>query len=205
MSGPTDIVVVVLAGGEGRRMGGSKPLRAFGTTTLIGRALELAKSYADAVAIAVRDPAQVAVEDDTPRLVDNPRYGGPIAGLASALDFGIRCGTPLVLTLPCDTPRLPGDLAMRLQVALAANADVAMAASGGRLHPTCALWRADTARRLSGYVTTGSGSLRGFAEACGMVRVDWSADAGDPFANANTPGELQRLQPVLGADLFLGG
>jgi molybdopterin-guanine dinucleotide biosynthesis protein A len=189
-------VVVVLAGGEGRRMGGAKPLRAYGPTTLIGRAVELAASYGETVAVAVRDPAQLGATTPAHLLFDDPALGGPIAGLASALRFATERDARTVMTLPCDTPRLPSDLATRLCAALAANGDVAMAASDGRLHPTCALWRAHVAARLPAYVAAGASSLRGFAKACGMVVVDWPGGAGDAFANANTPEDLRRLQPA---------
>jgi molybdopterin-guanine dinucleotide biosynthesis protein A len=199
------MVVVVLAGGEGLRMGGAKPLRAFGATTLIGHALELARSYGDPIAVAVRDPAQVAGAGDAPLLIDDPALGGPLAGLASALAFAGRQGAAAVLTLPCDTPRLPPDLPKRLRAAMTDDVAAAVAASAGRLHPTCALWRSDAAARLPDYVATGRSSLIGLAEACGLARVDWPAGEADPFANANTPEDLQRLQPALpGADHHLG-
>lgn len=182
-------------------MGGTKPVRAFGATTLIGRALELAHGYGGPVAVAVREPGQVAGVGDAALLIDDPALGGPLAGLASALAFAGRLGAPAALTLPCDTPRLPPDLPARLRAAMAEDFGAAVAASAGRLHPTCALWRADALARLPAYVAAGRSSLIGFAEACGMVRVDWPAGEADLFANANTPEDLRRLQPArLGAD-----
>lgn len=196
MSASVDPVVVVLAGGEGRRMGGAKPLQRFGETTLIGRALELARGYGGAVAVALRDPAQVADIGEARLLVDDPSVGGPIAGLASALAHGRSCGARFVLTLPCDTPLLPSDLRSRLAAALADDRNVALASSGGRLHPACALWRVEALDQLAGYLATGRSSLKGFAETCGMATVDWAVGAADPFANANTPDDLRRLQPA---------
>jgi molybdopterin-guanine dinucleotide biosynthesis protein A len=52
------MAVVVLAGGEGRRMGGRKPLRAFGGGTLIGHAVALARTWSSTVAVAVRSRAR---------------------------------------------------------------------------------------------------------------------------------------------------
>jgi molybdopterin-guanine dinucleotide biosynthesis protein A len=190
-----DIAVVVLAGGEGRRMGGAKPLRRFGGATLIGRALELAHGYGGPVAVAVRDPAQVTGAGDAPLLIDHAAIGGPIAGLASALAFARGNGARAVLTLPCDTPWLPPDLRARLDAALEPGVGAAVAASVGRLHPTCALWRASAGPRLGPYLASGRSSLIGFAEACGMARVDWPQGGLDPFANANTRDDLVRLQP----------
>jgi molybdopterin-guanine dinucleotide biosynthesis protein A len=197
MTGPS--IAVVFAGGEGLRMGGSKPTRRFGDTTLIGRALELARTYAVHVAVAVRDPSQ-APGVAAPLLLDDPAIEGPLAGLASALRFARGQGADRVLTLPCDTPRLPADFAARLLSA--PTAAVAVARSGGRLHPACALWSDQVLDALPAYLASGRRSLRGLAETMGMTVVDWSFTAGDPFANANTPEELAALQPGPSAAAF---
>lgn len=186
--------VVVLAGGEGRRMGGDKPLMPWGQTTLIGRAVAQARAFGGEIAVAVRDPRQVAGAVDTLLLVDAADIQGPLAGLASALMFARDIGAVDVLTLPCDAPRLPLDLAQRLALDLRGGAKVAIAQSAGRLHPTCALWRTAALNVLPRYIASDQRSLKGFAATLGMACVEWSAEEGDPFANANTPEELAGLQ-----------
>src|SRR4051812_18101131 len=103
-----DTAVVVLAGGEGRRIGGGKPLRLVDGRPLIVHALALARRWSPRVAVAVRDPAQVG-DVDAPLVLDDPAHAGPVAGLAAAFGFAAAEGVGLVLTLPCDTPRLPAD------------------------------------------------------------------------------------------------
>jgi len=193
-----DLAVVVLAGGEGRRMGGDKPRRPWGGTTLVARALDQARGYghAGAVALAVRDAAQVAGAVTARLLLDDPDIEGPLAGLGAALAFAREIGAPGVLTMPCDAPRLPADLAVRLRTKLGPSIGVAVARSGGQLHPTCALWRAVAADALPAFLATGRRSLHGFAAALGMAAVDWAVDPFDPFANANTPDQLHALQPI---------
>lgn len=193
MTGPT--AVVVLAGGEGRRMGGGKPLRPYGSTTLLAHAVGLARGWSPIVAVAVRSADQAAGATDSPLIVDDPAIAGPAAGLAAAFAFAVRRGADRLLTLPCDAPCLPRDLLTRLEAGLGNDAGVAVAASLGRLHPTCALWRMACAERLPGYLIARS-SLRGFAAECGLAAIEWPCDAeADPFANANTPAELAALQP----------
>lgn len=188
------VAVVVLAGGEGRRMGGGKPLRPFGQTTLVGQAIAHARRWSPLVAVAVRTRDQVPANLDAPALLDDPAIPGPAAGLASAFAFAASVNAPHLLTLPCDAPCLPVDLLDRLQASLG-EARVAVASSLGRLHPTCALWRTECAARLPAYLATAT-SLRGFAADCGMTEVAWPpGPGGDPFANANTPEELAALQP----------
>lgn len=194
MSGPR--VCVVLAGGEGRRMGGGKALRRLGRMTLGGRALDLARGYAEVAAIAVRHDRQVEDTGDAVLILDNPAIPGPLAGLASAMTHAHARGAQRVLTIACDMPRLPPDLFERLAAALdgAPEAGVAVAASGGRLHPVCALWPADAAAQLAAYAAAGRASLKGFAAELGYTVVEWNARGGDPFVNVNTPEDLAALQ-----------
>ncbi|HEX5377740.1 MAG TPA: molybdenum cofactor guanylyltransferase [Phenylobacterium sp.] len=189
-------LAVILAGGEGRRMGGSKPLRTLGKTTLIAHALKLARGYCPTVAVSVRSLDQLAGVADAELLIDPPRLEGPLAGLEAALTFARREGAAKVLTLPCDAPRLPSNLRSRLESVLDRNglAKVAMASSGGRLHPTCALWSVDALEPLRAYAAAGGRSLKGLAGELCMAIVAWDAEEADPFANANTPEELAALQ-----------
>jgi molybdenum cofactor guanylyltransferase len=195
----TTTAVVVLAGGEGRRMGGSKPRMPWDQTTLIGHAVDLARGYGGEVAVAVREESQVVGAVTAHLLLDDPGIEGPLAGLASALGFAQKLGAVCVLTLPCDAPQLPADFAVRLNAALAPDFGVAVAHSRGRAHPTCALWRIGVLHALPGYLATGRRSLNGFAEAVGMTAAAWASVGPDPFANANTPAELAALQSRAGA------
>lgn len=187
--------VVVLAGGEGRRMGGGKPLRPFGETTLIAHAVALARRWSPLVAVAVREPGQVEGAVEAPLVLDDPAVEGPIAGLAAGLAFAREVGAERLLTIPCDAPRLPRDLLARLEAAMADGVCAAVPESGGELRPDCALWDVAAAERLPAYLAKGGRSLRDFAAACGQAQVSWPADGG-VFDNANTPEALAALQPA---------
>lgn len=190
------LAAVVLAGGQGTRMGGRKALQPWSGATLVAQALAQARGYAPIVAVAVRQADQLDGALEAELLIDDPAVPGPLAGLASALAFAKRRGAAAVLTLPCDTPFLPADLAERLSSALDAQHPVALAQSGGHWHPTCAVWRAHLADRIAPYIATGRSSLYGFAQFVGCRIVDWGEAAPDPFANANTLDELARLEAV---------
>jgi molybdopterin-guanine dinucleotide biosynthesis protein A len=176
-----DLSIVILAGGEGSRLGGAKPLCRLAGMTLIEWAIGRARSWSADVAIAVRDPAQVG-DTGLPVLVDPFGFQGPLGGLASALQFG----QGVVLTIPCDMPFLPIDLPDRLAAALPGH-EAALAASGGRVHPVCGLWRTRAIHDLGRYAATGQMSLIGLAERIGHVAVEWP---GDPFFNVNSPEDL---------------
>lgn len=185
------LAVLVLAGGEGSRIGGKKPFRTLAGRTLLERAIETARSWSGEVAIAVRHPGQVGAQD-VPVLCDPPGLEGPLAGLASAL----RLGKETVLTIPCDAPFLPDDLAERLAAALPGHG-AALASSGGQVHPVCGLWRRDALAQVPGYAASGRRSLIGFAERVGSVRVEWSSQPVDPFFNINGPQDLATAERLV--------
>jgi molybdopterin-guanine dinucleotide biosynthesis protein A len=182
--GKSRFAVLVLAGGEGRRIGGGKPLRLLGGVTLLDRALALAQRWSDDVLVAAREGGDV---------IDDPAIEGPLGGLAA----GLRLGRPL-LTIACDMPFLPDDLPARL----ASDAAVAVAASGGHLHPVCALWKAEAREALPAYLATGRRSLKDFAEMAGYRAVEWPTEPFDPFFNINDEADLARAEALLRGQLL---
>ena len=192
---PHEIAAVVLAGGEGRRMGGSKPQRVLAGRTLLERAAAQASTFSDLTAVAVRDLAQAAAPDGLPPIEDAP-WEGPLGGLASALAFARSRERAAVLTLPCDMPLVPPDLASRLGGALGDHR-AALATSGGHLHPVCGLWRVEALDVLPAWAGSGQRSLKGFAAAVGFTTVDWPAGPVDPFFNVNTAEDLARAEALL--------
>ncbi|MEW6598532.1 MAG: molybdenum cofactor guanylyltransferase [Pseudomonadota bacterium] len=186
----------VLAGGEGRRIGGGKPLLRLDGQRLIDRSLDLARGFGRDVVIVARTPDQVEPVD-APVILDAPDIEGPLGGLAAALRAGLASDAQTVLTVPCDMPFLPGDLAQRLIAGLSGFANAVMAAHEEQLFPVCAVWRTDTVRQLDAYVASGRRSLRGFAEYCGATTVRWPSLYGGNFANVNSLEDLSSITPKL--------
>lgn len=182
-----DVAVVILAGGQGRRIGGGKPLKRFGGERLVDRALGRAQSWSNMVAIAVRDPVQVE-RVEAPLIMDCD-VAGPLGGLISGLEFARENGCSFLLAIPADMPFLPADLLERLIASIGDNA-CALAASGGHLHPVCGLWRSSGLDQASEYAATGRRSLKGLAAQLGFSRVEWAVAAIDPFFNVNTSEDL---------------
>jgi molybdopterin-guanine dinucleotide biosynthesis protein A len=173
-------MVLILAGGDGRRIGGGKPLRMLGGRSLIDRAVERAQAWSGDVRLSLRSPDQIGCAP-LPVVVDDSAIEGPLGGIAAGLRAAGEAGRGLVLTLPCDMPFAPGDLRDRLQGSIG-GAGAALAASEGQLHPVCALWRVEALDALNAYVRSRRRSLVGFAAAAGFVSVEW---VGDPFFNVN--------------------
>lgn len=197
---------VILAGGRAVRMGGGdKTLRVVAGATLLSRVVAGMRRQTDVLFLnAAGDPARFA-GCGLPVVADAPDVAGagPLAGVATALER-LRADAPhcrLLLTAAADTPLFPADLAARLlDAATAAGAPVALAASGGRVHPTFGLWSVDLADDLR-RMLTGEGERRvGVAAArFGAATAHWPDRPYDPFFNVNVPADLTRLEAILAA------
>jgi molybdopterin-guanine dinucleotide biosynthesis protein A len=116
-----------------------------------------------------------------------------LAGWLAGLE---HCETPYLLTVPCDTPNFPLDLATRLAQALQAeDADVAMAASleDGRVQvqPVFCLLKSSLIDSLVAYLESGQRKIdkwTGQQRCATMVFEDEAA-----FFNANTAEDLRSL------------
>jgi molybdenum cofactor guanylyltransferase len=207
-----NILALILAGGLGRRMEGrAKPLLPLGDRRLIDRVVDAARAQCGAVALNLHEPDAVTLAPfadlNLPVAHDAaPGRLGPLAGVLGGLDFAAdhAPGVEFLLTLPCDCPFLPDDLAARLlDAARNTRSGLASVASSGRAHPVVALWplalRDDLRRALLEKDIRGVGQ---FQRQYDMTIVEWPAAGADPyfrdpFFNVNTPEDLARAEEIL--------
>jgi len=127
---------------------------------------------------------------------------GPLAGVLAAMQWA---GAGHVATVPGDAPFLPRDLLAKLAAAReASGAVIAVATSGGRLHPVVALWPARLAADLRrALVEEGLRKVESWIDRYPNVRVEFPHEPVDPFFNVNRPEDLAeaerlcRLYPAL--------
>lgn len=191
-----DVAAVVLAGGQGRRIGGGKPLRLLGNERLVDRALAMARRLSTYVALSVGSDARLD-DCNVPQIADPEPDWGALGGLAASLDFALLQGLDLVITLPCDSPFLPDDLLTRLHASLLPDQGAALPKSGEHLHVACGLWRVGVRAMLIDYAQSGGRSLHGLAERVGFTPVEWNSEPLDPFFNINTEQDLERAETML--------
>lgn len=188
---------ILLAGGQGRRMGGAdKALLPFAGATLLDQAIARLKPQVERLALSANgDPARFA-RFGLPVLPDKAPMG-PLSGVLSGLRWALTQGGTHLLTAPVDAPFLPGDLAPRLL--LAGDGGPAIAQAGGRLHPVCALWPVALADDLAGFLASGAKpKVLDFASQHHAAAADFP-DA-EAFANLNTPDDLAQAQTLMGPD-----
>ena len=189
------IAGLILAGGQGRRMGAEKALVALAGRPLVAHvAARLAPQVAALALSANGDPARFAALG-LPVLPDLPGEAGegPLAGLRAGLDWAARAGAEALITVATDTPFLPADLVERLAAA-SGGLRPSHAVSGGRAHYTAALWPLARTAAVAERFAAGERRLR----AClgDAAEVAFAGDP-DPFANLNTPEDLARAEAQL--------
>ena len=203
---PEAITGLILAGGRGARMGGlDKGLQNF-------RGLPLALQTLMRLQLQSLPPQEVLINANRnlsayeslgvqvwPDSLSD--YAGPLAGFLTGLE---RCETPLLLTVPCDTPLFPLDLIERLHQALVSQgADIAMAAAPEadgtvRPQPVFCLLRVDLLESLVAFTQAGGRKIDAWTaqHRCATVPFDLPGDSPQAFSNANTLQELQQLESL---------
>lgn len=191
----------VLAGGQGRRMGGAdKGLQPYRGQPLAFNALQRLQPQVDACLISANRHLPTYETFGVPVVQDSiAGFAGPLAGMLAAME---RCTTPWLLTVPCDVPAFPPDLAARLlQAARSAGADIAIPTvrSGpgdddARPQPVFCLVHTRLHASLSDWLARGERRVMGWARQQGAQLVPFD-QPGDPaaFANINTLEALAAL------------
>ena len=120
---------------------------------MIAHAIERLRPQVAKLAISANgDPSRFAPFGLPVVADDPPEFSGPLAGVLAGLEFCAHSGVRLthVATLPADTPLAPEDFVARLHAARrAANAEIVVAVSHGRIHHVAALWPAAIAGGLA--------------------------------------------------------
>jgi molybdopterin-guanine dinucleotide biosynthesis protein A len=196
---------LILAGGRGARMGGiDKGLQNFNGTpltlhTLMRLQMQEAEPLSQIMVVANRNLSAyesfgVQVWPDS-----TDGFAGPLAGFLTGLE---RCETDLLLTVPCDSPLFPLNLAQRLLDALVSEeAEIAVAAAreedgSVRAQPVFCLMRVNLLESLVKFMQSGGRKIDAWSALHKTVLVPFDTADVDPraFFNANTLEELHRLE-----------
>ena len=186
---PADVTGIVLAGGQGRRMGGvDKGLVPLDGRPMVAHVIERLEAQVGPILVNANQHADAYAALGHPVVPDAVGgYAGPLAGLHAGLS---RATTPYVVTVPCDSPFLPPDLVARLAAGLArAGAALAVAKTFDQPHPVFALVRRDVLPNLSAFLEGGGRKIDAWYASLAVVEVPFD-DCADAFRNINTRDEL---------------
>ncbi len=190
------ISAIILSGGRATRMNGvDKGLVLLQNKPLIQHVIERLIPQADEILInANRELAQYQAMG-YPVLQDEVEdFLGPLAGFSLGLQHGKH---DYVLTVPCDSPLLPVDLAQRLMAALVENnAEIAVATSEDSTHPVFCLCKKTVLPSLTAYLQQGERRVSTWQKSQQYIEVDFS-DCNEAFTNLNTFEDLAALEQKL--------
>ena len=193
-----DITAVILAGGKARRMSGEDK----GLINLNGRAL------IDYIISALRPQAGDILINANRNLQQYGRYGlpvvadmlgdyfGPLVGMATGMHTTDR---PYIVTVPCDSPFIPGALVETLYRSLDdQQADISVAHDGTRMQPVFALLRCELLPDLLTYLDEGGRKIDTWYDRQRLAIADFS-NSPDTFLNLNTPEDKLSLESRIGS------
>jgi molybdenum cofactor guanylyltransferase len=203
-----ETVGVLLSGGQSRRMGGGdKALRDLGGRPMLAHVIERLRPQAGPLVInANGDPARfeafgLPVAPDT---IDG--FVGPLAGVLAGMLWA-QANAPAarwIATVSTDAPFLPANLVARLHTGVAVQPRaIAIAQSGGEVHPVIGLWPVAHAGDLEQALRDGVRKVLAWTDRHGTVPVEFpfepmGSQLVDPFFNANHPDELDEARRILG-------
>ena len=176
---------VILAGGAGRRMGGTdKALLSLRGETLLSRAIARLHPQVEELAISYNGAGlatHFTVLKDAASL-------GPLSGILAALDWAKEADA--VVSVAVDTPYFPCDLVPRLH--LAGDGGLAVARAE-RIHPTFGLWPVTLRGAVAQFLDSGvHPKVMDFCASHGATFADFPNESA--FVNINTPQDLSALE-----------
>ena len=198
----SEIAGVILAGGLARRMGGGdKGLIALGGKPILAHVIERLRPQVNALIINANGEADRFAAYGLPVVADSiAGSAGPLAGVLAGLDWAAEKGFDFIATAATDTPFFPRDLVRRFGDGVkAAQAQLTVAASGGRHHPVFGLWPVELREDLRRAVTEeGIRKVEDWTKRHRLTTVAFDDQPYDPFFNVNRPEDLAQAEIIMG-------
>jgi molybdenum cofactor guanylyltransferase len=191
-----DITGAILAGGQARRMEGQdKGLVMLKNKPMIEYVIETLNPQVACLLINVNRNHDRYSEYGFDIVSDElSGYHGPLAGMASSLN---KIKTSYMLTVPCDSPFIPNDLAQRLIIALESkDADISVAHNGERMQPVFCLIKKELLSSMNDFLNQGERKIDKWFNQHALAIADFS-DIPKTFDNLNTLEDIQAVETSL--------
>jgi molybdopterin-guanine dinucleotide biosynthesis protein A len=179
--------LLVLAGGDSRRMGRPKAWLEVGDTFLLRHVVDRLASAFTEVMVSFAEPEQLLEPVPYRILFDRKPSTGPLAGLEAGL---VAARNEVVFAVACDMPYVTQDVA-HVAVAAARGCDAAIPRIDGRPEPVCGAYRRSALPFITGAINTGRFKT---ADVVAELDVTW-LESLDPelFRSLNTPEDLEQF------------
>ena len=212
-SGPINIVGVVLAGGQSRRMGGSdKFLQPVNGSNLLQAVLKRFVPQLDTIIISSNSPPcaiRAALDpghayQEIPIVSDHiGDFAGPLAGVHRAMTWA-QDNSPEathIVSVAADTPFFPLNFVEAMAVFSQSQAAdrIILAQSHERYHPIFGLWPVGLQQSLEDALFNGVRKIRAWANAHSHASLSFEDEMVngvqiDPFFNVNEQGDFERYK-----------
>lgn len=190
------ISAIILAGGRATRMGGAdKGLVQLQGKPLVQHVIERIRPQVDEIIINANREISAYQAFGYSILPDEQGdFIGPLAGFSLGLKHAQH---DYLLTVPCDSPLLPLDLAPRLMKALIEKeADIAVAKCHEETHPVFSLCKKTALPSLTNYLQAGERKVSTWQKSLKYIEVIFD-DCSDAFINLNTTLDIMALESHL--------
>lgn len=181
------IPAMILAGGQGRRIGGDKAQVLLGGAPLWRHVFGRLGSGDVAVNGSGAFDGLDVIADEVPGQ-------GPLGGVLAAMVWAERLGFGRVMTVAVDTPFLPLDLAGRLA---GVEGRIVVAETSDGLHGTTAVWDVSLEGELREALEAGTRKVTAWASGVGIETVLFPDTTPPGFFNVNTAEDLARAEAFL--------
>ena len=197
------IAGLILAGGQSRRMGGrDKAMLTLGSQRLIDRVAAWIAPQVDHLVLNANGDTSRFGDLELPIISDAVEgFAGPLAGILAGLTWARQqAGGNIthVVSVAADTPFFPTDLVERFLQAVEGGVpdSIAIARTGGRLHPVFGLWPVHLADQLEQFLREEeTRKVLAFVDRFTLVETSFDDGAApgslDPFFNINKVEDLE--------------
>lgn len=188
----TEIVGVLLLGGQSRRMGSDKSELVFGGKTLLNRGHEKLAQVCGSVVVSGN-----ALRPNMECVPDLNVGEGPADGILSCLRY---CQSP-ILVMPVDTPLIPESYLAQVIEHHSMNQDASLTAHLGKREPLCGIYNPSSIDKFESELSAGEYSV---TRICDKLDVNWldadkiMADY-EPhlFTNVNSPADAEFVRSLI--------
>jgi molybdopterin-guanine dinucleotide biosynthesis protein A len=188
-----EATLLVLAGGQSRRMGRPKPWIEVGNSILIRYVVErLAPAFAELI-VSFAEPEQMEQLVPYRIVFDRKPNAGPLAGLEAGLH---AAHNHVLFAVACDMPYVERSTA-EIAVAAARSCDAAIPRHDGLFEPVCGAYRKTALPAIVSALDAGNFVAH---DVVGDLDVTW-LEGLEPaqFESLNTPADLERFHATLSA------
>lgn len=188
-----EATLLVLAGGQSRRMGRPKPWIEVGNSILIRYVVErLAPAFSELM-VSFAEPEQMEQLVPYRVVFDRKPNAGPLAGLEAGL---LAAHNQVLFAVACDMPYVDRSTA-EIAVAAARSCDAAIPRHDGLFEPVCGAYRKTALHGITNALDAGNYVAH---DVVGDLDVTWleGLEPGQ-FESLNTPSDLERFHAALSA------